>query len=147
MRIIAPVLAVLLPWTVQAQALRQQVVPSGDVVAIAPRGVRAPSQPAVEVAIADPAATGARIGAAPPGWVPPPRPLSFGRSFSGFSGEADGLGGAALQAAPTLLGLAAVAALTTLFGGRPSGNSGTGSGGSGTTTATTSGIAAPTSTR
>jgi hypothetical protein len=145
MHIIVLGIALLLSSSVQAQSPRHQVVPAGDAIAIRPRG--APAPVAVEVTVAAPEPVGARIGAAPPGWVAPARPLSFGRSFSGFGGESGGLGGAALQAAPTLLGLAAVAALTTLFGGRPGGNSGTGSSNSGGTTATTTGIAAPTSTR
>ena len=146
MRMIAPGLALLLPLAAQAQAPRQQVVPAGDAVAIAPRGARAPA--AIEVTVSASAPGGGRIGAAPPGWVAPPRPLSFGRAFSGFGGEADNLGSAALQAAPTLLGLAAVGALTTLFGGRPGGSSGGGASNSGAaTTSTSAGIAAPTSTR
>ena len=146
MRMIAAGLALLLPLAAQAQPPRQQVVPAGDVVAIAPRG--APPPAAIEVTVSAPAPGGGRIGAAPPGWVAPARPLSFGRAFSGFSGEADSLGSAALQAAPTVLGLAAVGALTTLFGGRPGGSSGGGASNSGAaTTSTSAGIAAPTSTR
>jgi hypothetical protein len=145
MRMMALSIALILPWTAQAQSPRQQVVLAGDAIAIRPRD--APTPVAVEVTVAAPEPAGARIGVAPPGWVAPPRPLSFGRSFSGFGGETGGLGGAALQAAPTLLGLAAVAGLTTLFGGRPGGTSGTGGSNSGGTNATTSGIAAPTSTR
>lgn len=142
----AAALALLLPGTALAQAPRHQVVPAGAGVVIAPRGAAPPA--AIEVTVSAPAPGGGRIGAAPPGWVAPARPLSFGRSFSGFSGEADNLGSAALQAAPTLLGLAAVAALTTLFGGRPGGSSGSGASNSGTaTTSTSAGIAAPTSTR
>ena len=146
MRMIAAGLALLLPLAAQAQAPRHQVVPAGDVVAIGPRG--APPPAAIEVTVSAPAPGGGRIGAAPPGWIPPARPLSFGRAFSGFGGEADSLGSAAVQAAPTLLGLAGVAALTTLFGGRPGGSSGSGASNSGTsTTSTSAGIAAPTSTR